>query len=601
MERRRFLQLGATVGVGAAVAGTPLGSALAWRREPSRSVATGRAYEPVAAFPSGVASGDPTGDGVILWTRIDPAVARSGIDVTWEVADDPGFEPGSVVDTGVVPTDPATDHTVHVDVAGLGSGVTCWYRFMVAGIASPVGRTRTLPASTVDRLTLAYFSCQRFVHGYYNAHADLAARALDPATDVDLVISLGDYVYEAGPADSVTVAGRVDPEAPTTTLDHFRRQYHLYKGDLDLQAMHAAFPLVAIFDNHDGFGDPSDPAGPGARAAFFEQLPVRRVPADPDRQYRSLALGDLCELLLLDERQYRDPEPKKVGDSPLGTSSVDQPEMVASGRTMLGADQKAWLKDGLASSSATWKIMGSQLVFSPFRSQRFTDEQAAAGDGPQRNAGRYVNLVGWDGYQAERRELVDHIHDQGVADVIVVSGDAHFWTTSEVPTDWDDPASPLVLAEFAGSSITSANAGEQKDLPGNDVVRPILADANPYSLRYIEVTTHGYGLIELSATRASVTYVTSNTISEPQPGTTTLTRFELDRGSAAIRQVQGSDFMPRPTTPESPGTTDSTDSPGTPGSPGRPEAPGTSSESSGTEPGGAAGAEPLAGQPAYTG
>ncbi|MBA3282263.1 MAG: alkaline phosphatase D family protein, partial [Acidimicrobiia bacterium] len=393
----------------------------------------------------------------------------------------------------------------------------------------------------------------------------------------------------------------VDPEAPTTTLDHYRRQYHLYRSDLDLQAMHAAFPLAAIFDNHDGFTDPSDSGGAGARAAFFEQLPVRRLPTDPDRQYRSLALGDLCELFLLDERQYRDPEPKKVGDSPPGTSSVDQPEMVAPGRTMLGADQKSWLKEGLASSGAAWKILGSQLVFSPTRYERLTDVQTAAGDGPQRNAGRYRGLGSWDGYQAERRELVDHVHDEGIEDLMVISGDAHVWKTSELPTDWDDPEAPLVLAEFAGTSVTSANSGEQPGALGNDVIRSVLAGANPYHLRYVEVTTHGYGLIELSSTGASITYVIVKSTSKPMPGSSTLARFELDRGSAAIRQVEGSGYMPRPESPEVPGTTDSTDTTDTTDSPGTPEAPGTSSESSGTEPGGAAGAEPLAGQPAYTG
>lgn len=530
-----------SAGVGVALAGRPL-SALARLWPAAPSVATGVAYVPVPAFPSGVLSGDPAADGVVLWTRIDPAVAGAGVAVDWEIGTDVGLGPGTVLASGTETTGAASDHTVHVEPSGLPAGATLWYRFTVAGTTSPVGRTRTLPTGD-DPIRLAYFSCQRYVHGYYAAHADLAARALDPATDVDLVVCLGDYVYEAGPADDVTVAGRVDPDAPTVTLDDFRRQYHLYRTDLDLQAMHAAFPIVQVFDNHDGMSDPSDPAGPGAVAAFFEQVPVRRT--DGDRQHRSFALGGRLELFLLDERQHRDPEPPSDPDNILGTSSVDEPSMVEPGRTMLGAAQKGWLLDGLAASTAAWKVVGSQLVLWPFRSESYADVQAAAGDGPQRNAGRYLNMTQWDGYQAERREIVDHVHGEGVEDVVVISGDSHFWSAAELPTDWDDPAAPYVLTEFAGASVTSAN-GDEMGLPGNDVVRPLLAEVNPLHLRYIEVTTNGYALLEADAEKLTVTYVAPVSITEPDQPSRVLARFEVDRGTARIRQVEGDGFLPRP-------------------------------------------------------
>lgn len=543
MDRRRFLQYGTAAGVTAVVAGGPLG---AWARAampPAVSVASRRAYVPVAEFPAGVMSGDPSDDGVILWTRIADAVAGAGVDVDWEVATDPGFGPGTVVASGTETTAGSSGHTVRVEVAGLGAAATAWYRFTVGGATSPVGRTRTLPSGAVDRLRIAYFSCQRFVHGYYTAHADLASLALDPATDVDLVVSLGDYVYESGPADDVTVDGRVNPKGSDVSLEDFRRQYDLYRSDPNLQAVHAAYPLVAIFDNHDGMSDPDDGQGPGAVAAFFEQLPVRRFPGEPTRQHRSLRIGDLAELFLLDERQHRDPEPP-TGSNPVGTTTMEEPSMAAPGRTMLGAAQLTWLKDGLASSSAAWKVLGSQLMFAPLRSERYPDQQDRTG-GPQRNAGRYVNMTQWDGYQAERREIVDHLQANGIADVMAIAGDTHFWTTSEVPTDWDDPDAPYVLTEFGGSSISSANAGEMTDLPGNDLIRPVVAKANPLSLRFMEVATHGYGLIDLSAERASVTYRSPATIAQPTSTTSVLARFEVDRGTARVRQVEGDGFMPR--------------------------------------------------------
>lgn len=546
MDRRRFLQFGTAAGVTAAFASGPLAALARGVLPPPMSVATGQRYLAVDEFPSGVLSGDPTDDGVVLWTRIDPTVAGAGIEVAWEVADTASFVPGSILASGTAITDPATDHTVHVEVDGLGSGQVRWYRFTVAGSTSPIGRTKTLPSGTVDRLRLAFFSCERFVHGYYTAHADLASLALDPATDVDLVICLGDYVYEAGPADDVTVAGRDDPDAAQVTLEDFRRQYHLYRTDLDLQAMHAAYPFVGIFDNHDGLSSPADPSGPGAIAAFFEQMPVRTFPGEPTRQHRSFALGDLAELFLLDERQHRDPEPPS-DENPLGTSSVAEPSMVDPARTMLGAAQLGWLKDGLAGSTAAWKVIGSQLMFGPLRSQRYPDEQTSDDGGLQRNAGRYVNMTQWDGYQAERRTIVDHLHGAGVEDVVVLAGDTHFWTASEVPLDYDDPAAPLVLTEFGGSSITSANAGEMKDLPGNDLIRPVVSAANPYSLRFMEVTTHGYGLVDLTAEKAVVTYRSPASITTPTATVSVLARFEVERGTATIEQVEGDGFMARPT------------------------------------------------------
>lgn len=571
MDRRRFLQFGTAAGIATVAGAGPL-AALARNAGPlARTVASGRTYVPVAAFPSGVASGDPTADGVVLWTRVAPDVAGAGATVTWEVASNATFGAGTVLASGSVTTSPASGHTVKVEVDGLGAGTTAWYRFTVGATASPVGRTKTLPAAGVEQLQLAWFSCQRFVHGYYTAHADLAERALDPATDLDLVISLGDYVYESGPADDVTVDGRVDPEQSQTSLEDYRRQYELYRTDLNLQAMHAAFPVVAIFDNHDGMSDPFDGSGPGAVAAFFEQMPVRPAAPGSTRQHRSFALGDLAELFLLDERQFRDRQPPEA-DNPLGTSTRDDASMTDPDRTMLGADQLAWFTDGLEGSTAAWKLIGSQLMFAPLRSQRFADDIAASGGtGPNANAGRYVNLTQWDGFQAERRRILDRIAAGGVQDVVAVAGDTHFWTASEVPLDHDDPKAPLLVTEFGGTSISSANAGAMADLPGNDLIRPVVASANPYTLRYMEVTTHGYGVLDITAERVRATYRIVDTVTATESGASDLAVFEVARGTARIEMVAGSDFLPRPADdPDGPDGPDASDGGGQPAPPADP-------------------------------
>jgi alkaline phosphatase D len=554
VDRRRFLQVGAGVGLGAAALGGALvalgtdddhepggdAGATSGAGQPSVAEVLARPYEPVAAFPSGVLSGDPTGDAVLLWTRIDPAEADDdgGADVDWVLARDPGLR--DVVTRARARTDADHDHTVAVEVTGLEPSTTYWYGFTVGATASPLGRTRTLPVGATDGVRFGVFSCQRYAHGWYNAHADLAARAGDEATDLDFVVCLGDYVYEAGPADDVTVEGRVDPEAPTVTLADFRRQYHLFRSDPDLQAMHARFPIFAIFDNHDGFGQPSDPAGPGARAAFFEQLPVRRQ-TDPIRQHRSFPIGDLADLYLLDERQYRDPTASK-GDNPLGPSTVEEPLLVATDRTMLGDAQRTWLLDGVASSTAHWKILGSQLTFAPLRSALLPDVTATAGDGPQRNAGRYLNVVGWDGYQAERRQILDRLHEDEVDGVLVVSGDSHFWTASALSTDYDDPDAPPVLSEFGPSSITSANAGEMRTLPPTSAVREIARQTNPNSLLAIEVETHGYGVVELTPTLATVDFVEVPTATHGARGRL-LARYEVAQDHPVPRRTGGEDLI----------------------------------------------------------
>jgi alkaline phosphatase D len=575
MDRRRFLQLGAAAG-----ALTLIGAERTGASRSAISAATGRAYTPVPQFPSGVISGDPTADGFVLWTRVDPAIAGAGADVGWQVATDAAIS--AVIASGTAPTtSPDAGHTVHVEVDGLDPATTYWYRFSVDGTTSPVGRTRTMPAGSVDQLRIAFISCQRWVHGYYTAHADLAALALDPATDVDLVVSLGDYIYEAGPADGVTVDGREDSEKPQNTLAEYRRQYDLYRSDANLQAVHAAYPLAPIFDNHDGMSGPGDGSAPGAIAAFFEQMPVRRFAGDPDRQYRSLALGDLAELILLEERQHRDPTPDE-GENPLGTSTLEDPAMMAEDLTMLGAAQFGWLKDTLSASTAAWKIVGSQLMFSPLRSQREAAAIAeSGGTGPQRNAGRYVNMTQWDGYQAERRRILEHLDGEGIEDVMVIAGDTHFWTTSEVQLDYDDPDSPYLLTEFGGSSISSANAGEMTNLPGNDLIRPVVAAANPYSLRYMEVETHGYGLIELTADKAVVWYRSPASIAVPTSTTSVLAAFEVERGSARVVMIEGDDFLPPPDADPDPESTTTTTAPG-----GTPQAPA---------------AQPVGGQATYTG
>lgn len=273
---RRTL-LGAGVGIGSLWAAGCVPT-------PTYPPQSGQPFEGVGTFPGGIGSADPTPTSVLLWTRVHPEFDRGeGIAVRVEVATSPAFADRSVVVAREVRAVAERDYCVTVDATGLRPGTTYWYRFASAGATSSLGRTRTAPApgASGEALRVAAFSCQRWTHGYYTAHADLAARADHPDTDVDLVVCLGDYVYETGYADRVYVHGRDDPIQRAVTREQFRSKYRLYRSDPNLQAMHALYPVMHVFDNHDGLSAPGDDQADGSIAAFFEHLAVRSVDGRP--------------------------------------------------------------------------------------------------------------------------------------------------------------------------------------------------------------------------------------------------------------------------------------------------------------------------------
>ena len=516
MQRRALLTSAAGLGALALAGCVP-------RPSPEYPAQSGAPYEGVGTFPSGVGSGDPMPTAVLLWTRVHPSLdAGGGVVVGVEVASTPTFD-DLIWNTATQVTD-ATDHCLTVDDTGLVPGRTYWYRFRVADELSPVGRTRTAPSSGVDHLRLAAFSCQRLTHGYFTAHADLARLADDPATDVDLVLCLGDYVYDTGYADKVYVPGRDDPVQDAASLLDFRSKYRLYRSDPDLQAMHARYPVVHVFDNHDGLDGPGDPQAGPARQAFFEHLPVRQP--SPGRIDRSLRWGGLAEVFMTDQRSFRDPTLPEAG--PLGTSTFDEPRILDPRRTMLGAEQRGWLIDGLVGSDAQWKVIGSQLMFWPWR----TVPQLP---GQPRGAGTYLNLTQWDGYVAERFAILDALAAADVRDTLLLSGDSHVFSAAQVSPEVDDPRSIARVVEFGTGSVTSNNADEN-GYPTDDVTGPFLRSVNPH-LRWFESERHGYVVVELTADRAVAEFRSPRTIRRAASAVDVLGRFEVTAGSQRLART----------------------------------------------------------------
>lgn len=439
---------------------------------------------PLVAYPFtlGVASGDPEPDGVVLWTRLapDPFAPDGGmpaqdVPVRWEVATDARFR--RVVRRGRTIAAAGSAFAVHVEVDGLQPRREYWYRFIAAGEASPIGRTRTLPRSTSHpaALAFAFASCQRFEHGYFTPYSQMAR------DDLDFVLHVGDYIYEnpipatAGPRAAEVPDGL---RAVASDLAGYRLRHALYKTDPALQAAHAAFPWLTILDNHDAVwdGDEADARDnlvrrAAAYQAWYEHMPwraARRPQGSAMQIHRRVRFGDLAEFQLLDTRQFKDDEDVCTAPPPnLGTRC---PPVLDPERTMLGEVQERWLLDGLGRSSARWNVLAQTILMAQFD----------FGVGPDE---RYY-LSAWDGYPANRQRLLDRLLTAEVSNPVVLTGDWHTSWVNDVAARPGDPESETLASEFAVTSISSdtgfTNSRSQPAVGENPVVK-YYNDLNGYA------------------------------------------------------------------------------------------------------------------------
>ena len=420
-------------------------------------LATSRWNAAVAAqapFVHGVASGDPLPNAVILWTRITPsadAFPGSGVgpavDVDWEIATDEAF--GDVVASGTQSASSDTDHTLHVDALGLQPATTYFYRFHALGQTSPSGRTKTAAAAGASAsVRFGVTSCANYNWGHFSGYRHLAEEA-----DLDAVLHLGDYIYEYAPggvlANDIPKSVRTaEPQRECLTLADYRIRHGFYKLEPNLQQLHAAHPMIAVWDDHEIANDTwkdgaenHDPATEGdwptranaGRRAWLEWLPVRHT--DPDDWYRinrRLRFGDQVDLWMLDERRFRDKPPKSIlyGYGALGGTS-GLPD-----RGMIGDEQEHWLVTGLAGSSATWKVLGNQVPFYPTVLLASVPGQITNVLGPKlakifEQPILELQVEDWNGFANERQAIVDGM--AGVDNVVVLTGDVHQSYATEIP------------------------------------------------------------------------------------------------------------------------------------------------------------------------
>ncbi|HZP13919.1 MAG TPA: alkaline phosphatase D family protein [Nevskiaceae bacterium] len=494
-------------------------------------------------FIHGVASGDPLSDRVILWTRVTENHPPKQIHVSYVVATDPKLR--HVVSSGSAVATQDADYTVKVDVAGLQPNTTYFYRFTTRGGNSPIGRTKTLPVGSVDRLRIAVASCASLAHGYFNAYRMLAQRA-----DLDVVVHLGDYIYEYGDGQYGDLRN-YQPPTEIVTLREYRTRHNQYKADRDLQAMHRQHPIVPIWDDHEFADDawqggaanhqPDTEGAWSARVtaavrAYYEWMPIRRVAQDKRRIFRSFRIGDLVELFMLEERvtaRSQQVEPNLIAGTSLFT---EDGEFLDPSRVVIGDPQQQWLIDGLRNSSAQWKLIGQGVMMAPARAAVTPDGRDV-----------FFNHDQWDGYKPARDRLLGAIQSASVRNAVVLTGDIHSSWAADLPPDpYSDAYNALtgdgsLAVELVGTSVTSPGF----DDPDGQAAAG-LRSLNPH-MKYIELTRHGYLLLDVTQQRVSGEWWYVDTIESQGGGESFATALQAVDGTNRLAPSTQSD--PKATAP----------------------------------------------------
>lgn len=443
-------------------------------------------------FQHGVASGDPLTDSVILWTRVTGA-PEGTVDAFYEVALDPEFT--MRVAAGDVQTGPERDYTIKLDLDGLAAGTTYYYRFYALGIVSPIGRTRTAADTAVDRMRIVVVSCASLAHGYFHAYRRIAARA-----DLDFVVHLGDYIYEYGSGEYGDIRP-YEPEHECLSLADYRQRYAQYRRDPDLQECHRQHPMIAVWDDHEiadnAWSDgavnhmPTTEGSFAERKAAAEQAYAEWIPYREGMAgilYRTLAFGELVQLILLDTRNA-------ARDQQL--PSITDPSYDDDARQLLGATQEAWLAEQLA-EPATWRLVGQQVMMA----------QLHVGENP-------INLDQWDGYPAARERFFAMVREHAPTNLAVLTGDIHSsWAfdLAEDPfgPDYDAATGEGSLAvEFVVPSITSP--GFPSDTAS------VFMQSNPH-LRWGNLVDHGYVVVDVTRARVQASWWLVDDITDPDAG-----------------------------------------------------------------------------------
>lgn len=491
-----------------------------------------------AVFEHGVASGDPTPGGAIIWTRVTTrAEYHAGgkpagefdegpVDVRWEVSQTRNF--ATIDASGETIAEPARDYTVKVDVDGLEAGTTYYYRFSVDGQTSDTGRFRTIPEGDVDRLRFAVASCASGAHGYFNAYRHMADE------DLDAVLFLGDYIYEyanKGFGTSYGTARLYDPPHEIVSLEDYRRRYSWYRKNIELQQAHQQHAFICIWDDHE-VADNSWPGGANnhqpdkegnyadrlaaAHQAYFEWMPIREMPND--RIWRSFHYGNLVDLLMLDTRMWGRTFEGEDNNSP--------------DKDLLGADQEAWMNENLQESTTKWRILGQQVMVGQLNLvslDKYDPVTSFVGNADQ-----------WDGYKAARERLYESIRQTPGGNVVILTGDIHTAFVSDVTPNIvegynAETGEGSLAVEFVCTSITSPSLEFVDKFPK---LKAKIREMNPH-YRHANFVNKGYTVLDITDERVHADYMAVSTIEVPVSTIALDASFYVEDGKPFAREADG--------------------------------------------------------------
>lgn len=505
-------------------AGTASLAAAVLSREFARGAVVGAPTFKSYPFTLGVASGDPTDTGVVLWTRLAPSPLEGGgmgtdsVEVSWQIAEDEGMS--KVVQKGTAVATPDWGHSIHVEVEGLKPERWYWYQFKAGSEVSPKGRTRTFPAAKTmpERVRFAFASCQHYETGLFTSYEHMARE------DLDLVIHLGDYIYEDGGLDK-RVRKHVGPEI--MTVEHYRNRHAQYKTDPALQTMHGAVPWLVTWDDHEFDNNCAADISEhpevqkadylkrraAAYQAYYEHMPLRRaaMPRGPDMLlYRRVPYGQLTDFHVLDTRQYRSDQPCGDGSKPQCSGALDP------NATLLGAIQRDWLFENLAKSPTTWNVLAQQIMMA--RVDRKSGDEAG------------YSMDQWPGYEMERRQVLKHMHDQRVANPVVLTGDIHSNWANNLIADFDDLGSKTIATEFVGTSISAG---------GDGVLAPKNLESTYSKNPFVKFhsTERGYVTCEVTPKLWTTNYRGVEFVSKPGAPVHTRASFVVEAGKAGVQKA----------------------------------------------------------------
>ena len=544
--RRKFIQSALTAGVGSGVlVSSWCAKVMAALNDPVRN----------RIFRQGIASGDPTHDGVVLWTRI---TTEDISNVVWQLASDDFFT--NILQQGELTTDPETDHTVKVEISNLNPGQVYFYRFLVNGITSEPGRTKTLPDGPIEKLSLAVASCSNYPFGYFNAYEEIAKDK-----DIDFVVHLGDYIYEYGSDGWGAAPGeRFNrshlPSHEIVSLSDYRERHAQYKSDRASRVMHASHPLIPTWDDHESANNPwtggaqnhqSNTEGDwssrreASLRAFFEWMPVREQPAgiEKEKLWRHFSFGNLATMTTLETRHtgrsvqvnYNEHLESIANDTQrdrfLGEVLGDP------NRAILSNEMENFLAKSLADSvskQATWRIIGNQIPIArthvPDVGNRITPE--TTGDNPIPESHIQFSRLGeldlplyldtWDGYPAARQRFYNLCRDAGASDLIVLTGDSHAFWANEL---YDGSNQPMGV-ELGTTGITSPGDFENYGPEGAAALDKLVSEHNR-EVVWTDCTNRGFVKLILTPESARAEYIIVNTVHSEQYRSIVLRKMEI--------------------------------------------------------------------------